>query len=114
MDANFTTCLTFTLQAEGGFVDNPADPGGATNMGITLATYRTYADAPSAGVMQIQDLSRDEASSIYRTLYWNPIRGDSLPAGVDLSVFDFGVNAGISSRSFQLAQWHHLNGPRQA
>src|SRR6185437_12070982 len=95
MDANFTTCLTFTLQAEGGFVDNPADPGGATNMGITLATYRTYADAPTAGVLQIQDLSRSEASSIYRTLYWNPIRGDSLPAGVDLSVFDFGVNAGI-------------------
>lgn len=105
MDENFTTCLDFTLREEGGFVDNPADPGGATNLGITLATYRTYTDDPSAGVGQIQDLSQTVAARIYRMEYWNPIRGDALPAGVDLSVFDFGVNAGIygSARLLQRA-----------
>ena len=105
MDPNFAACLAFTLREEGGFVDNPDDPGGATNLGITLATYRTYADDPSAGVGQIQDLSQMIAGRIYRMEYWNPIRGDALPAGVDLSVFDFGVNAGIygSARLLQRA-----------
>jgi hypothetical protein len=46
MDDNFDTCLAFTLKEEGGYSDNPADPGGATNMGITLATYRQWADNP--------------------------------------------------------------------
>ena len=105
MDPNFTTCLEFTLREEGGYVDNPDDPGGATNLGITLATYRTYTDDPDAGVGQIQDLSRMVAARIYRMNYWNPVRGDALPAGVDLSVFDFGVNAGIygSARLLQRA-----------
>jgi Glycosyl hydrolase 108 len=40
MADNFDTCLAFTLKAEGGYSDNSADPGGPTNMGITLATYR--------------------------------------------------------------------------
>lgn len=105
MDERFDECLTFTLRAEGGFVDNPEDPGGATNMGITLATYRSWSDDTAAGVTQIQDLTRKVVSAIYRTLYWNPLRADALPAGVDLSVFDFGVNAGVwrSGRMLQLA-----------
>jgi lysozyme family protein len=105
MDELFSECLAFTLRAEGGYVDNPDDPGGATNMGITLATYRTWSDDPSAGVSQIRDLTMRTAGAIYRTLYWNPLRGDALPAGVDLSVFDFGVNAGVwrSGRVLQLA-----------
>jgi lysozyme family protein len=105
MDELFSECLAFTLRTEGGYVDNPDDPGGATNMGITLATYRTWSDDPSAGISQIRDLTTRIAGAIYRMLYWNPLRGDALPAGVDLSVFDFGVNAGVwrSGRVLQLA-----------
>jgi lysozyme family protein len=105
MEANFDRCLAFTLQAEGGYVDDPADPGGATNMGITLATFRSWSDRPDAGATAVQDMGRRTAMAIYRMLYWNPLRADALPGGVDLSVFDFGVNAGIfgSARLLQRA-----------
>jgi lysozyme family protein len=95
VDDRFDECLEFTLQSEGGYVDDPADPGGATNMGITLATLREWSDDRDLGVPQVQDMSLRTARAIYRALYWNPLRADDLPLGVDLSVFDFGVNAGI-------------------
>ncbi|MEO9191488.1 MAG: glycosyl hydrolase 108 family protein [Acetobacteraceae bacterium] len=105
MDDRFPACLAFTLKEEGGYVDDPADPGGATNMGITLATFRQWSDEPNVGAIAVQDMSVRTAQAIYRVLYWNPLRADALPAGVDLSVFDFGVNAGIwrSARVLQRA-----------
>jgi lysozyme family protein len=105
VDDRFDECLAFTLRAEGGYVDDPADPGGATNMGVTLATLREWSDDPSLGAKQVQDMSLRTARAIYRALYWNPLRADDLPVGVDLSVFDFGVNAGIwhSARLLQRA-----------
>jgi lysozyme family protein len=101
----FDTCLAFTLREEGGYVDDPADPGGSTNMGITLATYRQWSDNPDLGPTQVRQMAERTARAIYRTLYWNPLRADALPAGVDLSVFDMGVNAGIwgSARLLQRA-----------
>src|SRR5712671_4904089 len=101
----FDACLAFTLREEGGYVDDPADPGGATNMGITLATYRQWSDNPQLGSAQVQDMTERAARAIYRSLYWNPLRADALPIGVDLSVFDMGVNAGIwgSARLLQRA-----------
>jgi len=101
----FETCLAFTLREEGGYVDDPADPGGATNMGITLATYRDWSDDADLGSAQVQDMTERTATAIYRSLYWNPLRADALPAGVDLMVFDMGVNAGIwrSARLLQRA-----------
>lgn len=101
----FDACLAFTLREEGGYVDDPADPGGATNMGITLATYRRWSDDQALGAVQVRDMTMRTARAIYRSLYWNPLRADALPAGVDLSVFDMGVNAGIwrSARLLQQA-----------
>jgi lysozyme family protein len=101
----FNACLAFTLREEGGYVDDPADPGGATNMGITLATYRQWSDDPALGPAEVRDMTLRIARAIYRSLYWNPLRADALPAGVDLSVFDMGVNAGIwrSARLLQRA-----------
>lgn len=101
----FDACLAFTLREEGGYVDDPADPGGATNMGITLATYREWSDDPAFGPTQVEDMTERTARAIYRSLYWNPLRADALPIGVDLSVFDMGVNAGIwrSARLLQRA-----------
>jgi lysozyme family protein len=91
----FDACLAFTLREEGGYEDDPADPGGATNMGITLATFRQWSDNPALGPVQVRDMTERTARAIYRSLYWNPLRADALPPGVDLSVFDMGVNAGI-------------------
>jgi lysozyme family protein len=91
------------LREEGGYVDDPADPGGATNMGITLATYREWSDDPHLGDLQVNEMTPKTARAIYRSLYWSPLRADALPPGVDLSVFDMGVNAGIW-RSTRLLQ----------
>jgi lysozyme family protein len=90
---NFDRCVTVVLKEEGGFVDNPRDPGGATNMGITLHTLQEARGQPVT-VEDLQNLSVAEAESIYRRFYWNAVAGDQLPAGVDMTVFDFAVNGG--------------------
>src|SRR5690606_7617867 len=96
-DDRFETCLAQVLRHEGGYVDHPLDPGGATNMGITrktLARWRRVApwsDLPKAAV---ETLSRQEASRIYRQFYWDLCRAGQLPPGVDLAVFDYAVNSG--------------------
>lgn len=88
----FSACLAFTLREEGGFVNDPRDPGGATNKGITLATYRRY--VPDATVDALRHISDADVARIYRAGYWQAVQGDELPAGVDLMCFDFAVNAG--------------------
>lgn len=90
----FARCLGFTLVQEGGFVDDPRDAGGATNMGITLATLRDWRGDDSLGVAAIRSLGKDEAGAIYGTRFWNIVRGDDLPEGLDLLLFDFAVPSG--------------------
>lgn len=108
MQANFAKCLDFVLHGdgvtfwgEGGFVDNPADPGGATNRGITLQTY--CAVNPEGTLAGLKALTDAEAGAIYKALYWAPVQADALPAGVDLMVFDMAVNSGCR-RSVMLLQ----------
>jgi lysozyme family protein len=93
----FLACLGEVLRHEGGYADHPKDPGGATNLGITiktLADWRGVSPWWSIGKAAVKALTRDEAGSIYRKRYWDTIEGDSLPAGLDLAVFDFAVNSG--------------------
>jgi lysozyme family protein len=98
----FDACLDRVLAAEGGFVNNPADPGGATNLGITQRTLSEFRDA-EVTEEDVRALTRAEAREIYRARYWIPMRCADLPAGIDLMVFDFGVNAG-PGRSVRLLQ----------
>jgi lysozyme family protein len=90
--SNFKAALAVTLRWEGGFVDHPRDPGGATNKGITIGTFRRY--KPDATVADLKAISNADVERIYRDGYWMPVNADRLPPGVDLSVFDFGVNSG--------------------
>lgn len=90
--ANFPACLAFTLTQEGGFTDNPHDPGGATNKGITLTTFRGY--LAGATVTDLKSISDHAVETIYRQEYWTRMSCDALPTGIDLMTFDFGVNAG--------------------
>ena len=85
---------SFTFLEERGFVNDPQDPGGATNMGITIATLREWRDDPDVTINDVRSLSQDEAQAIYAARYWNPVRADDLPDGIDLLVFDFGVTSG--------------------
>ncbi len=93
--ANREASIKKTLTYEGGYTNNPADPGGPTNWGITIADARQYwkADADAADV---KAMPLSVAIDIYRKHYWLPVNGDTLPAGLDLAVFDFAVNSGVS------------------
>lgn len=91
---NFKDCLKVTLSHEGLWSDHPADPGGATMKGITIGRFRQY--KPNATKSDLRNISDAMVERIYRDDYWKPVRGDDLPFGVDLSVFDFGVNSGPS------------------
>lgn len=93
--SNREAAISKTLQYEGGYTNHPADPGGPTNWGITIADARMYwkKDATAADV---KAMPKSVAIEIYRKHYWDAMKCDSLPAGVDLAVFDFGVNSGVS------------------
>lgn len=92
--ANFDQSLKLVLCHEGGFVNNPKDPGGATNKGVTQAVYNAYnrnAGLPSQSVRLINDA---EVHSIYESRYWKLVSADKLPAGIDYALFDYAVNSG--------------------
>jgi lysozyme family protein len=93
MDRNFPRSLSLVLKSEGLWSDNPADPGGATMKGVTLANFRRYvkADATKADLRAITD---DQVATVYRRFYWDAVAGAELPDGVDYAVFDVAVNSG--------------------
>jgi lysozyme family protein len=91
----FDHCLKIVLKHEGGFVNHPQDPGGATNLGITKATYERWVKR-TVSVEDIKALTIKDVEPIYRKQYWDRMSCDQLPVGIDLIVFDFGVNAGPS------------------
>jgi len=90
---NFAECLGITLRHEGGFVSHPKDPGGSTNKGVTLATFSLYLGR-KASVDELKMISDTQLCEIYRKQYWDKVRGDDLPGGLDFCVFDFAVNSG--------------------
>lgn len=95
MRQNWERSIKEVLRHEGGYVDHPADPGGATNLGITLNTYRSYRNNPHLTADDLRHIPIGEVYDIYKTRYWDKVRGDQLPSGIDFLVFDFGVNAGV-------------------
>lgn len=90
---NYEKCLAFTLQYEGGYVNHPKDPGGPTNLGITQGTLSAHLGR-KATIQEVKNLTIDDVAPIYKARYWNAVKGNMLPSGLDLVVFDFGVNSG--------------------
>lgn len=95
MDRNFNRALPLVLRHEGGYVDHPQDPGGATNKGVTLATFRRYvkADGTKDDLRLITD---GQVATVYYRHYWSAVNAPGLPSGLDYAVFDFAVNSGPS------------------
>ena len=89
MQANYDKCLETILHHEGGYVNHPKDPGGETNLGVTKRVYEEF-----GGTKDMKELTVEDVAPIYKKGYWDKMRGDDLPNGLDLCVFDFGVNAG--------------------
>ncbi len=95
MKQNYNYCLQQVLKSEGGYTNDPRDPGGPTNYGITIADYRRYINSKGAA-LDVKNMHLADAQSIYRSKYWNAVNADNLPSGVDYVVFDYGVNSGVS------------------
>jgi lysozyme family protein len=93
MSDNFTACLDVVLQEEGGFSDDPQDPGGATNFGVTLRTWQAWVGRP-VDLNDMHALTPAIVTPLYQRQYWNADNCQALPAGLDLCVMDFAVNSG--------------------
>jgi lysozyme family protein len=92
---NFETCFNFILEFEGGFTNDPRDPGGATNLGVTQATLSAFLGR-QATIAEVKALTPAKVAPLYRLKFWDHVNGDDLPVGIDLAVFDFGVHSGPS------------------
>lgn len=100
---NWPQCFALVLKNEGGYVDNPADPGGATNLGCTKAVWEQYIGR-SVTKDDIKALTPNDVMPLYKAKYWDTIKGDDLPEGVDYAVFDFAINSGPSRAAKTLQQ----------
>lgn len=92
--ANYAACLAVTLEYEGGYSNDPGDPGGPTKYGITIHDVRMYLK-PNATAADVKNLTITEAKAIYLKHYWEPVAGDQWPDGLDLTAWDAGVNSGV-------------------
>ncbi|AZU05161.1 hypothetical protein X907_2650 [Glycocaulis alkaliphilus] len=102
MSDAFAQALAHVLLHEGGYVDHPEDPGGATNFGITLATLQSWRGR-SVTKADVRALTKGEAGEIYKARYWDSCRCDELPGPVAFIVFDAAVNHGVG-RAVRLLQ----------
>lgn len=102
MQKNFDAALKAVLIYEGGKVNDPLDPGGKTNQGVTQRVYTAYLLRRNSPPRDVYTMTATERDDIYRRQYWNAIRGDDLPSGVDLAVFDEAVNSGVKRATMDL------------
>jgi lysozyme family protein len=90
---NFGAVLDHVYKYEGGFVNHPKDPGGATNFGITKRTLEEHLGR-TVSIEEVRNLGRGVADEIYKKSYWAKVSGDHLPQGFDLVAMDGAVNSG--------------------
>jgi len=96
MERDWSDAIGFVLQMEGGYVNDPNDPGGETNFGISKKAYPN---------VDIKNLTVEEARDIYHRDYWKRCRCDELPRQIAISLFDSAVNQGcrVAVRIMQIA-----------
>ena len=100
MKDNFESCLKAVLHHEGGFVNHPKDPGGMTNLGVTKKVWEEYV-GHEVDEQTMRGLTPEIVAPMYKAKYWDKIKGDDLPNGVDYCVFDAAINSGPS----RAAKW---------
>lgn len=99
MRSTYTAAMKLIRQFEGGYVNHPRDPGGATNFGVTQAVYDEYRASKRMSKQSVRLIAEAEVDEIYLTKYSAKIRYDDLPAGVDFATLDGAVNSGVSRGS---------------
>ncbi|MEP9376219.1 glycosyl hydrolase 108 family protein [Aquabacter sp. CN5-332] len=99
--ANYSRAYALVRKYEGGNDDDPHDPGGRTSRGIIQSEYDRYRAAIGQPKKDVWTASEDEIASIYRSGYWDKQHCDQIQSGVDIVVWDAGVNSGVA----QSAKW---------
>jgi lysozyme family protein len=103
MKENWDACFTMVLKHEGGFVNHPKDPGGMTNLGVTRTNWELYLDHDVTEA-DMRALTPEMVKPFYKKNYWDRIRGDELPSGVDYAAYDLAVNSGTGRAAKYLQQ----------
>lgn len=93
MKENWDSCFAMVIKSEGGFVNNPKDPGGMTNLGVTRTAWQGYLNRDVTEA-EMRALTPEAVKPFYKALYWDRIKGDMLPPGVDYAAYDLAVNSG--------------------
>ena len=91
--AAFDTSLAKLLVHEGGYVNNPRDNGGPTNLGITHKTWADWSGKPATESV-MRGLTVAKVGPLYKARYWDAVGGDDLPPALAHCLFDFAVNSG--------------------
>lgn len=103
MADSFTACLAFVIKAEGGWSDDPHDAGGCTMVGVTLPSLQGWKHDHTLTCDDLRLVTAQEISDLYYQTFWLPCHGQIMAAGVDLMVFDAGINMGLG-RSIKILQ----------
>ena len=93
MNNNWKQAFDLMLKSEGGYVHHPSDPGGRTNLGVTQSTWENWVGRGSDEA-EMRGLTPEKVEPMYKKKFWDAVRGDELPVGLDYLMFDFAVNAG--------------------
>lgn len=88
MTTPFDDAFEALIGREGGYVNDPRDPGGETKFGISRRSYPK---------VDIRALTLDQAKAIYFRDFWKPAKCDELPPGVAFDVFDMAVNSSVKT-----------------
>ncbi len=102
MKSNFERALAHVLKSEGGFSHHPDDPGGMTNLGCTKAVWEEFC-GHQVTEKTMRALSPSDVAPLYKRKYWDKVKADELPAGIDYCVFDTAINSG-PGRAIKLLQ----------
>jgi lysozyme family protein len=103
MKENWDACFAMVLKHEGGFVNHPKDPGGMTNLGVTRTNWELFLNRDVTEA-EMRALTPEIVKPFYKKNYWDRIRGDELPSGVDYAAYDLAVNSGTGRAAKYLQQ----------
>jgi len=90
----FEKALKLVLRYEGGYVNDPSDPGGATNKGVTTAVYNAYRESKKLPLNDVRNISDREVEEIYYKRYWLKAKCDQMHPKLAVVHFDTAVNTG--------------------
>lgn len=96
MISNYDRSLKFVLRWEGGYVNDPDDPGGATNYGVTQKTYDFFRRLMGRAKLAVRYITLAEVGEIYKKHYWDACKLDNELWPIDIVMFDTAINCGVS------------------